>query len=101
MSQKIIVPTLSVEQLEAGLSTLRESGRDRGAFWDDHVLAFRQTAVDAIRETSHALLSPTISRGWRGVLEEQLDELERCVELADRYISGRQAPLRSERSRLH
>jgi len=99
--QKIIVPVLTVDQLEAGLMTLRESGHDRSIFWDEHVLAFRQTVIDAIEDTSDALRSPAVPLSWRAMLEEQLDDLRRYVELADRYITLRQALPRPERDRLH
>jgi hypothetical protein len=99
--QKIIVPVLTVDQLETGLMMLHESGPDQSLFWDEHVVAFRQTVIDAIGDTSAALQNPTIPSSWRTMLEEQLQELRHCVELADRYITLRQAPPRPERARLH
>ena len=72
---------------------LGQGGIDQNAFWDENIEAFRQTVLLAIRETSDALLSPSISERWRLELDAQLEALVRYIELADRYITRR----RSER----
>jgi hypothetical protein len=80
---------LSIEQLEVGLRALDEDDRDRTAFWDENIHSFRRTVLFAIRDTSDALLSPTISLEWRIELEDQLEDLVQYIELADRYIARR------------
>lgn len=79
---------LSIEQLEAGLRFLN-AGVDRDGFWDANIVAFRQTALAAIRETSNALLSRRLPGRWRTELEGQVVALRRCVELADDYVAQR------------
>ena len=64
---------LNVEQLDVGLRILADDLVDVNAFWDDNITAFRQTLLSAIRETSDALLSPTISLSWRIELDGQLE----------------------------
>jgi hypothetical protein len=80
---------LSIEQLEAGLRVMANDGFSSHDFWDEHVASFRQTVLFAIRETSDALLSPTIPLHWRIELESQLESLVQYIELADRYIAHR------------
>lgn len=80
---------LSIEQLEAGLRILDGGQSDLNAFWDENIEAFRRTVLFALRETSDALLSPTIPLRWRVELESQLDGLVQYVELADRYLARR------------
>ena len=80
---------LSIEQLEVGLRVMKDGKTDLSVFWDENVAAFRQTVIFAIRETSNALLSPTISPRWRAELEEQLEELIQYIALADRYVARR------------
>ena len=80
---------LSIEQLETGLRVMKDGRTDLGVFWDEHVAAFRQTVIFAIRETSNALLSPTISMRWREELEAQLENLIEYIALADRYVERR------------
>ena len=80
---------LSIEQLEMGLRLLGRGDLDHNAFWDEHIGAFRQTVLFAIRETSDALLSPAIPLRWRVELEGQLEDLVQYIELADRYIARR------------
>ena len=99
---------MSIEQLETGLRLLDRGDVDHRAFWDANIEAFRRTVLLAIRETSDALLSPTISLHWRVELESQLEALVQYIELADRYLARRplspeQLAARREalRSRLH
>lgn len=80
---------MSIEQLEVGLRALEGGRADLHGFWDENVAPFRQTVLLAIRETSDALLSPTIRPCWRAELEVQLDELFQYLGLADRYIESR------------
>ena len=58
-------------------------------FWDTNIARFRRTVLLAIRETSGALLSPTITLHWQVELQRQLNELVRYIELADRYVALR------------
>ena len=74
---------LSIEELEAGLRNLMDSTVDQSSFWQHKILAFRQTLLFAIRETSDALLSPTISTRWRAELEQQLPLLVHYYEFAN------------------
>lgn len=101
-----VIP-LSIDELEAGLRIMGRRDTDLDVFWDENVDAFKQTVLLAIRETSDALLSPTITLRWRVTLQRQLEELVGYVELADRYIARRvncaqQAPeLPASLSRIH
>ena len=79
---------LTIEELEIGLRLLSRGEADH-EFWDNHIDAFRQTVLLAIRETSDALLSPRIPLKWRLELEGQLESLVRYVELANRYVEQR------------
>ena len=88
--------TLSIEELEAGLRTLDSSDVELSAFWDENIAAFRQTVLIAIRDTSDALLSPSMPLNWRLELEGQLEALVKYLELADRYMARR----RSDRERI-
>lgn len=113
MSRWKIYPTpgiapLSIEQLETGLRILSKGDLDQKAFWDENVDAFRRTVLFAIRETSDALLSPTIPLNYRVELEGQLESLIQYIELADRYVArrslSREAPasvLPFSRRRIH
>jgi hypothetical protein len=85
---------MNAEQLDVGLRILADDLVDVNAFWDDNITAFRQTLLSAIRETSDALLSPTISLSWRIELDSQLESLIQYVELADRYIERRSVSLK-------
>jgi hypothetical protein len=80
---------LSVEELETGLRLLGRGEIDQKVFWDENIEAFRQTVLLAIRDTSDALLSPTIKLRWRIRLERELEALVQYLELADRYLARR------------
>jgi hypothetical protein len=86
---------LTIEELEIGLRALHDRDTDLSAFWDEHIAAFRQTVLFAIRETSDALLSPTIPLRWRVELQAQLEDLVKYITLADRYIERRSLSLGS------
>ena len=88
VSRGVGIP-LSIEQLEEGLRLLGRGDTDHNRFWDTNIVAFRRTVLFAIRETSEALLSPTIPQRWHAELEAQLEALIEYVELADRYIAQR------------
>jgi hypothetical protein len=79
----------SIEELETGLRLLGRGDVDLSAFWDQNIVAFRQTVLVAIRDTSDALLSPNITRRWRLELESQLEALVRYLKLADDYMALR------------
>ena len=79
----------SIEQLEAGLRTLDSGDTNLKSFWDENIESFRQTVLLAIRETSDALLAPTLSLQWRLEFEGQLEQLVKHLELADRYLARR------------
>jgi hypothetical protein len=83
------VEPLTIEELESGLRVMKHADTDRGVFWDENVAAFRQTVILAIRETSDALLSPTVPPRWRAELEAQLEDLVAYMAMADRYIASR------------
>src|SRR3954454_9504198 len=74
---------LSLEELEAGLRNLMDGTVSQNSFWQHKMAAFRQTMLFAIRETSDALLSPTISPRWRAELEKQLPLLVHYLEFAN------------------
>ena len=85
-------PTLSLSELEDGLRVLQT---DRAAqFWEENVVAFRQTVLAAIRDTSHALTSPDIPVRWRIELEGQLEDLQRYLRSADEHIAARMTTTR-------
>jgi hypothetical protein len=83
------VDPLSIEELESGLRIMDDRETDLNAFWDENIAAFRQTVLLAIRETSDALLSPTMPLHWRVELQSQLETLLQYIELADRYVARR------------
>lgn len=85
---------LNAEQLDVGLRILDHGLVDVNAFWDENVASFRQALLMAIRDTSDALLSSTISLSWRIELEGQLESLIQYVELAERYIARRSLSLK-------
>src|SRR4030095_680347 len=80
---------LRIEQLEAALRQLGRADIDLDAYWDEHIETFRQTVLLAIRETSEAIMWPSIPLRWRVELEGQLRLLARYLELADRYLELR------------
>jgi len=81
----IVADPLGIEQLEAALRQLGNADVDPDAFLDEHIEAFRETVLLAIRETADAILQAQIPQHWRVELEDQLAMLGRCMELADRY----------------
>ena len=99
---------MTVEELEAGLRIMDRGDFGLQSFWDANVVAFRQTVLIAIRDTTDVLLASSTPLNWRAELESQLDDLVQYVELADRYIAKRlisreargRAP-RPRSSRLH
>jgi hypothetical protein len=81
--------TFSIAELEIGLRLMGRADVGRNAFWDENIVGFRQTVLLAIRDTSHALLAPTVNPQWRVQLESQLEVLVQYIELADRYVAER------------
>lgn len=88
-AQASCLAPFSIDELEIGLRSLGRDDVDLNAFWDENILGFRQTVLLAIRETSDALLSPSLKLRWRIELEGQLDALVGYIKLADRYIARR------------
>ena len=80
---------MTIEELEAGLRLLDRGDIDQVAFWRKNISAFRQTVLQAIRETSEALLALQMPRGCRAELECQVEALQSYLELADRQAAGR------------
>ena len=80
---------LTIEELEAGLRIMRGRNVDLDAFWEEHLDSFRRTLLVAVRDTTDALLSPTISLAWRLDLEKQLEALVGYIEIAERYAASR------------
>lgn len=89
--------SLTVEQLQVGLRLIDGCNVDLQAFWDEHLMAFRETLRLAISETSETLFAPATPLHWRVELEAQLEGLTRDLEFAERYISRR--PISDERQR--
>ena len=83
------IEPLNIEQLEAGLRILNTVEVNLNAFWDENIASFRQTVLLSIRDTTDALLSPTITLYWRARFEHELEALIRYLELADLYIARR------------
>lgn len=80
---------LSTEELEAGLRRLNLATTDPSEFWDNNIVAFRQTVLAAISETSKALSMKQVPVDWGTMLEGQLASLHEYLALADRYICSR------------
>jgi hypothetical protein len=97
MAKRILLPEselpavapLSVEELEIGL--LRGAG---GAFRDEHVEAFRETVIAAIRETSDLLRTEDMPPRWRARLDRQVRHMRHYVEIADLYLARRSGEAR-------
>lgn len=83
------IAVFTIEELETGLRMLGREDVDLNAFWDQNIVAFRQTVLLAIRETSDALLSPGMTLRWRIEMEDQLEDLARYIKLADLYLARR------------
>ena len=82
-----MVNGLDSEHLDMGLRILNDGLLGVNVFWNDHIIAFRQTLISSIGETSDALLAADMPLKWRIELECQLGRLMQYVELADRYIA--------------
>ena len=83
------VSPLTIPELEIGLRMLGRTNIDQTAFWDRHIARFRDTVLLAIRDTSEALLSPSMSAHLRLELQAQLEGLVGYIEVADRYVAER------------
>src|SRR3954468_24060719 len=73
---------LTVEELEMGLLA-------DGGFSDEHVEAFRETVIAAIRETSDLLREVDMPGRWREQLRRQVRHMRDYVEVADLYLARR------------
>ena len=82
-----MVEPFTIEELETGLRKLGRGDGDLKSFWDQNIVAFRQTILFAIRETTDALLSPTMALRLRIELEGQLETLAQYLKFADHYIA--------------
>ena len=80
---------LSIGELEDGIKVLDAGGSED--FWDEHVDAFRDTVVDAIRETCEILDTEDMPRRWRAQLNRQVEAMRKYVCLADFYLATRTA----------
>src|SRR3954447_19644023 len=81
-----LVLPLSTAKLEEGLATLDRGEADRFMFWKKNIAAYRETLLDAIRQTLLALSSPQLRGEMRAELESQLPALRRYLRLADRQL---------------
>ena len=79
---------LTISELESGLRALDADDLDQLAFWEEHVAAFKQTVLVAIRDTSEALLAVQMPGEWRAELEGQLKALLSYLELTDRFVAA-------------
>ena len=80
-------PTLTIDELEAGLRLLSQVDTDPKDFWVANGPAFRETIRLAIRETSAALLLPQIPPLLRAELEGQLEWLRTCLDPKPRSLN--------------
>jgi hypothetical protein len=80
-------PTLTIDELEAGLRLLNQADTDPKDFWVAYEPAFRETIRLAIRETSAALLRPQMSPLLRAELEGQLEWLRTCLDPNPRSLN--------------
>ena len=87
------ITALSIEELETGLRSMDGENIDLKAFWDKNVASFRQTILLAIRDTSDSLCACNVPLRWRATLENQLEDLVRYLELANRYMDRRSVNL--------
>jgi len=81
-----LVLPMSAAELEEGLATLDSGEVDRLMFWKENIAAYRETLLDAIRQTLLALSSPQLTGEMRAELESQLPALRRYLRLADRQL---------------
>jgi len=82
-----MVEPFTIEELETGLRMLGRAEGDLKFFWDQNIIAFRQTVLLAIRETSDGLLSPNLSLRSRVELEGELETLVQYLKFASQYIA--------------
>ena len=87
------VPPLTVEQLEEGLRQLDCGEIEPNLFWDENIIAFRQTVLVAIRDTADALSCERLSDDLRSELESQVDPLNHYLSLAEGYLAKRRRRL--------
>ncbi len=85
--QRPAVPPLTVEQLAEGLRMLDRGEIEPNLFWDQNAVAFRETVILSIRETSEALQCGTISDDLRAELESQIEPLKFYLEMANSCVA--------------
>jgi outer membrane protein, multidrug efflux system len=69
---------------------LKEQYNAQKAFWDQTIAQYKQTVVNAFRETSDALIAQQTLVTERAALQSQVDALRESVDLSlDRYNAGR------------
>jgi len=86
-----MVEPFTIEELETGLRMLGRGDGNLNSFWGKNIVAFRQTVLFAIRETSEALLSPNLPLRSRVELEGQLETLVQYLKFASHYIARQSA----------
>lgn len=86
-----VATPLTVEELEDGLRLLDQGDIEVDAFWDAHLVAFRQAMLVAISETS-SLLAGRVPYRWRRELEVQLEALRGYVGIVDLYVTRHGGP---------
>ena len=87
------VPPLTIEQLEEGLRQLNRGDIEPNLFWDENIVAFRQTVLAAIRDTADALSSTRLTGELRNELESQVGPLTFYLRMADGYLAKRRRRL--------
>lgn len=80
---------MTIEELETGLRRLNQRPAGDFTFWDENIVAFRQTVLVAIRETVEMLASGSIPADSWIELEKQGLLLRRYLKLADDYLRSR------------
>ena len=80
---------MTIEELETGLSRLKQCQAGDLTFWDENVATFRRTVLFALRETSAMLASSSMSSESWIELERQRGRLRQYLKLADNYLRTR------------
>lgn len=80
---------MTINELEMGLCRLNQRQAGDFAFWDENIVAFRRTALFAIRETSQMLATGSLPLSSWIELKRQMVRLRSCLALADNYLRSR------------
>ena len=86
-------PPLTIDQLEEGLRQLDCGEIEPNLFWDENIVAFRQTVLVAIRDTADALACVRLSDELRAELQSQVEPLNYYLRMADCYLAKRRRRL--------